>query len=140
LKNKRPIIVIDGYFPTCASMADILRDEGYAADCYMRERSAEQLQAEQPALIILDLHPPYYQDTLQLVEELRLQPATRATPVIVTTTTARLPNEVALALSRLRCAILVKPFDIGTFLLQVEQVLGDGRRPASGGWYLPALA
>jgi CheY-like chemotaxis protein len=139
LNNKRPIIVIDGYPPTCASMADILRDEGYIADCYTWEQSAEQLQAKQPALIIADLLPLDYQATLRLIEELRQHPATRAIPVIVTTTTARLPHEVALALSRLGCTSLVKPFDIDTFLSQVGQALGEGQ-PASGGWCLLALA
>lgn len=139
MKSKRPIIVIDGYAPTCTSMADILRDEGYCADCLLQLQTAEQLGARQPALIILELQLLYYEETLRLIEQLRQHQATRATPVLVTTTSARLPESLVAALNQLHCTLLLKPFDIDTFLTRVVQSLGEDRRPAIGGWCLPVL-
>jgi two-component system cell cycle response regulator DivK len=86
----------------------------------------EQVKAERPDLIILDLQLPAV-DGLTLARQLKADPATQGIPVLVTTAYAQVGNrERVLAAG---CSgFLAKPLDVRAFIQTVGRLLGESSR------------
>ncbi len=90
----------------------------------------EQVKAERPDLIILDLQLPAV-DGLTLARQLKADPATQGIPVLVTTAYAQVGNrERVLAAG---CSgFLAKPLDVRAFIQTVGRLLGESSRAWAG--------
>jgi two-component system, cell cycle response regulator DivK len=84
-----------------------------------------------PDLILMDLVLPHL-DGWEITRHLKANPATRHIPIIAFTAHV-LPEDIARALAAGCVAVIAKPFEISTFLSQVEAVLAQrGRQRAVG--------
>lgn len=94
----------------------LLESEGYTTICYPgRVANVSIISQSQLALILLELAPPESREMLIMLEQLRLDPVTMNTPLIVTSTQARMLERFSRSLARLDCIPLVKPFDVNDF-------------------------
>lgn len=84
-----------------------------------------QLQTVRPAVVLLDLGIPEI-DGLQLVQQLRSQPATQEIPVIAVTAMARARAEAMEA----GCSDFIeKPFELDHLIAKVQQYLPGKEHP-----------
>jgi CheY-like chemotaxis protein len=123
MRTNRTVMVTDSYPPIRALMTDVLIGEGYRARCCPEDRVTRAIQREQPDLIILELRRADPNTTLLLLDQIRRHNTTRATPVLVSSTDARLLADLAEPLHQLNCRTLVKPFNIQQLLTQVIEAL-----------------
>lgn len=106
-------------------MHDLLSEAGYRAVIHKESDSAYELvKAEQPALVVLDIRMDHQESGWQVLELLRLDPATAAIPVIVCSADAVALRAKAARLAELGCVPLEKPFDLDELLRLVEAALG----------------
>jgi two-component system, cell cycle response regulator DivK len=85
----------------------------------------------QPDLILMDLTLPHL-DGWETTRQLKANPATRHIPIIALTAHL-LQDDIARAVAAGCVAVIAKPFEISTFLSQVEAVLAQrGRQRAVG--------
>jgi CheY-like chemotaxis protein len=105
-------------------MLELLEGEGYRAKTYkVAEDAYHQLLDDQPSLIIVDIRMETPESGWQLIELLRLNPATRPTPIIVCSADAHALREKAAHLRERDCDVLQKPFDLDDLLAKVAIVL-----------------
>ena len=76
------------------------------------EETHEQLKSDRPDLVILDIRMDSRNTGWSLLNALKLDPATRDTPVIVTSGIPRELDEHEPWLRKHRIGILPKPFDL----------------------------
>jgi CheY-like chemotaxis protein len=106
-------------------MRELLTDEGY--ETYAFVQGADDYPAVRdlaPAAIILDIRLEHPEGGWDLLELLRLDPATAKTPIIVCSADVRALQERAVYLQTQRCQVLPKPFDLDTLLDLLRQALG----------------
>ena len=82
----------------------------------------EQIEKEQPALIITDILMPKM-DGFSLVHRLRLDPATRNIPVIFLSATYVAPEDKAFALTIGVTRFIEKPVDLANFFPVIDELL-----------------
>ncbi len=105
-------------------MYELLEGEGYRAKTYKVAQDAyHQLKEDQPGLIIVDIRMETPEAGWQLIELLRLNPATRPTPIIVCSADAQALREKAAHLRERDCDVLQKPFDLDDLLAKVATAL-----------------
>ena len=121
------ILVVEDHPLNRGLVVDILEAAGYTM--LQAEDGIgllEQVKAERPDLIILDLQLPAV-DGLTLARQLKADPATQGIPVLVTTAYAQVGNrERVLAAG---CSgFLAKPLDVRAFIQTVGRLLGESSR------------
>ncbi|MDP9310013.1 MAG: response regulator [Chloroflexota bacterium] len=120
----RRILVIDDNEEILALFHDLLSVEEY--EVVLSDFIAPNEIAElQPHLIILDYFSGHEPVGGQLVEQLKLQAATKHIPIIICTTasTARAEKDPAFIAEGVH--VVFKPFDVTDLLQKVEQALLD---------------
>jgi DNA-binding response OmpR family regulator len=119
-------ILVTNHDPTYLEMIqDLLQLEGYLEIiCVAAEAVLATAEAEQPGLILIDLHIGVAAQAWRSLDLLRLHPATTEIPIIICSTDPRLPVEKAQMLERLRCYYLEKPFNLETLLALLETIIG----------------
>src|SRR5437867_2235731 len=109
MRSDYTILVSDHYPTTCAFMAEALASEGYRVVCRPDlDVTVEDIRAARPDLVILELRRVDQDQTLLLLDQIRRLEATRATPMLVTSTDPRLLHELARPLQYLDCVTLAK--------------------------------
>jgi DNA-binding response OmpR family regulator len=108
--------------------AELLQGEGCTPLCCAAGQFnmglIEQMQAN---LLILELSQANPHAILDLLGELRRNPAIYELPVIVNSTSERLLKQFVAPLHNLGCVVLAKPFDLDTFFASVHMCLDTGR-------------
>lgn len=124
-QSQRRILVVEDDQPIRTLIDDILEDEGYTTLHAMDVASAlEVAEREEPDAILLDLGLPPTSG-LDVLEQLRANPATRHTPVVIVSgSAAPVGGEAS------ECDYLRKPFDVADLLEHVERAvaLADAER------------
>lgn len=106
-------------------MEQLLREEGYATTIMKISHEAfERLKREPPDLIVLDIWMGKPENGWELLNLLRLDPATARLPVIVSSTDVRDLEAKAPHLRAMGCDTLLKPFDLDTLLDKVNEAIG----------------
>lgn len=85
----------------------------------------EMIQKELPSLIVADILMPKM-DGFSLVHRLRIDPTTRAVPVIFLSATYVTPEDKAFALSLGATRFIEKPVDLAKFLPVIDRILTQG--------------
>jgi len=118
------IAVVDDDTDFLTLLTDLLEGEGYRARSLMVAGAAYQdLLALRPDLIILDVRMETPEAGWQLLELLKLTPATAATPVIMCSADAPFLRAKEAHLLERGCAVLEKPFDLDDLLRAVDDAL-----------------
>ncbi len=89
------------------------------------EEALSAIVKERPALIIADILMPKM-DGFSMVHRLRINPETRAIPVVFLSATYIAPEDKAFALSLGATRFIEKPVDLGKFLPIIERILKQG--------------
>ncbi|HEX5504683.1 MAG TPA: response regulator [Thermomicrobiales bacterium] len=103
--------------------------------CKESERAYPLIKERRPDLVILDIRMGNPEAGWQVLELLRLDPATTRIPVLVCSADAPSLRAKEGALRALRCDVLEKPFDLATLLAKVagglasDVATGAGRAP-----------
>jgi len=112
------VLVVEDDTDYAFLLATLLRHEGHSAiiaqDGYY---ALQRISAEQPDLIVLDLHLPLL-DGCDVLEDLRAHDT--ETPVVVV---SGMPDPKSRALAAGATAVLTKPLDIGDFLGTVSSIV-----------------
>lgn len=121
------VLVVDDDLATLALLHDILAPEGYRVACASTaDAGLSAVRQECPALILLDLRLETPDAGWRLLERLRTDPATAATPIIVCSADCRALCERAGELRARRCATIEKPFTLTGLLRHVARALATG--------------
>jgi two-component system, OmpR family, phosphate regulon response regulator PhoB len=116
------VLVVDGD-PACRRIiADILAEDGFVTETSTAlAANVDVVKQFAPDVVIIDLPGDTHGD-LELLDQLKSDADTRAIPVIVSSTDARLVQDLAVDLQRYRCQTILKPFEIETLLDAVRAV------------------
>jgi len=126
--SMRPtIVVINDDQAFLRIMVHLLAIGGYEMIPWLQGATAhEVINQTRPALVILDVRLQYPDEGLKVLELLRLDPATRAIPVILCSAD---PSFLAAKAQQLRTrgvAVLEKPFDLQELLDAIAREIGPG--------------
>ena len=114
------IVVVEDTPEVLDVIATVLTDEGYeVVQCSDGTRAAETVIREAPALVILDLRMTGV-DEWQVLDELRADPRTLYTPVIICSGAVDELRAAEAELNQRGCEVLAKPFDIGE-LVEIDR-------------------
>jgi CheY-like chemotaxis protein len=106
-------------------MDDLLSGEGYDTTIMKVSTEAfERIKALQPSLVIIDIWIQRADNGWELLNLIRLDPATVDIPVIVSSTDIRDLEAKEPLLRSLNCEILPKPFNLQTLLDKVNEAIG----------------
>jgi two-component system sensor histidine kinase/response regulator len=141
-RSDRTALVVDDDPFVLSALAELLCEEGFDVHTATNGFSASRLAQEcHPALILLDVKLPERSGG-DLLTELRDDPTTRDTAIVVVSANAHLLSEVELASAD---AVVSKPFDVNELLSVVQRELlhAAGRRAevapiAAGSHRVPA--
>jgi two-component system NtrC family response regulator len=123
------IVVVNDDSDYLTMIKDVLEDEGYAHVCCGTGKGAiELIKCTQPDVILLDVHVGIEAEIWRALDYIRLDPATKDTPVLICTTDPRLPEAKAAWLKRQHCTVLQKPFTIEDLLAMLEPIIGPAAR------------
>jgi CheY-like chemotaxis protein len=119
-------IIVTNHDPVYLDMIqDVLETEGYTrVFCMKAEDAFEAIQRELPDVILLDIHVGNEAEAWGLLDKIRLNAPTKATPVIICTTDPRIPQAKASWLVRQRCLILDKPFMVEDLMALLVPLIG----------------
>ncbi|MBI4492909.1 MAG: response regulator [Chloroflexi bacterium] len=116
------ILVIDDQRPVAEMLLAVLQELGYEVRvCVDAERAVQRALAFQPHLVILDLVMPGLSGK-DVLRELRAQPATAQTPVLLVTAYHAAAEQLQ-AHPGEGVQILEKPFDIEALVARVRQMI-----------------
>lgn len=122
----KTIAVVDDNTTFLDLMQELLTEEGYRVTSHTVGSDAyPTLREQQPALIILDIRMEHPESGWQLLEVLRLDPATVGIPAIVCSADAWALREKAAHLRELRADVLEKPFNLDELIVKVRAGIGD---------------
>ena len=106
-------------------MDDLLSEEGYETTILKVSTDAfEQIKELQPTLVVLDIWIQKVDNGWELLNLIRLDPATTKIPVIVSSTDIRDLQAKEPLLRSLNCDILPKPFNLQLLLDKVNEAIG----------------
>jgi two-component system, NtrC family, nitrogen regulation response regulator NtrX len=106
-------------------VCELLEDEGYQTVCYFSEHGAyEGIRESKPDLVILDLRMEHPESGVNVLELMKLDPATAAIPVILSSADGHFLRNNAQRLIDKGCDILEKPFHLDELLAKVERAIG----------------
>lgn len=105
-------------------MSTLLTEESYEVLVWRESEKAHAVIAENnPDLVILDVRLEHPEAGWQLLELLRLNPATAKIPVMVCSADSVFLREKAQLLHEKGCEVLEKPFDLDDLLDKVRKIL-----------------
>jgi CheY-like chemotaxis protein len=118
-----PILIVEDV-PNVLELLEVtLRFKGYAVNTARNgEEALEAIEKQQPALIVTDILMPKM-DGYAFVQKLRLNPETRAIPVVFLSATYVTPEDKEFALSLGAARFMEKPIDTEDFLLTVAELV-----------------
>lgn len=118
-----PILIVEDV-PNVLELLEVtLRFKGYAVITARNgEEALEVVSKTRPALIITDILMPKM-DGYAFVQKLRINPATRAIPVVFLSATYVTPEDKQFALSLGAARFMEKPIDTEDFLLTVAEIV-----------------
>lgn len=118
-----PILIVEDV-PNVLELLEVtLRFKGYAVNTARNgEEGLEAIEKERPALIVTDILMPKM-DGYAFVQKLRLNPETRAIPVMFLSATYVTPEDKDFALSLGAARFMEKPIDTEDFLLTVAELV-----------------
>jgi CheY-like chemotaxis protein len=125
-----PILVVEDV-PNVLELLEVtLRFKGYQVITARNGQEAmEQVQKEQPALVITDILMPKM-DGYALAHRLHSNPQTRQIPLIFLSATYVTPEDKHFAISLGAVRFIEKPIDTEEFLLTVAELLSQGPEAA----------
>jgi CheY-like chemotaxis protein len=127
--NQR-IVVANHDLQYLEMIKDVLEDHGYAeVFCTSADEAYAVIQRTLPGVILLDIHINNAAQAWSLLDKIRLNASTKATPIVICTTDPRIPQAKASWLNRQRCTILDKPFTIEDLLVVLEPLIGPPPAP-----------
>jgi CheY-like chemotaxis protein len=120
-----PILIVEDV-PNVLELLEVtLRFKGYAVITARNgEEALEVVSQQKPVLIITDILMPKM-DGYAFVQKLRLNPETRAIPVVFLSATYVTPEDRDFALSLGAARFLEKPIDTEDFLLTVAELVNE---------------
>jgi CheY-like chemotaxis protein len=114
------VLVVDDDPDILEAICDILEGEGYrVARARHGLEALLRVEAERPALILLDLMMPVM-DGVAFSHELRLRPAVRDVPIVVISADGNRQRAASVGAT----GYLAKPFDIDSLLAHVSGIAG----------------
>jgi CheY-like chemotaxis protein len=118
-----PILIVEDV-PNVLELLEVtLRFKGYAVNTARNgEEALESIEKQRPALIVTDILMPIM-DGYAFVQKLRLNPETRAIPVVFLSATYVTPEDKDFALSLGAARFMEKPIDTEDFLLTVAELV-----------------
>lgn len=118
-----PILIVEDV-PNVLELLEVtLRFKGYAVITARNgEEALEAISKTRPMLIITDILMPKM-DGYAFVQKLRINPATRAIPVVFLSATYVTPEDKQFALSLGAARFMEKPIDTEDFLLTVAEIV-----------------
>jgi CheY-like chemotaxis protein len=118
-----PILIVEDV-PNVLELLEVtLRFKGYAVITARNgEEALEVMTRQRPILIITDILMPKM-DGYAFVQKLRLNPATRAIPVVFLSATYVTPEDKDFALSLGAARFIEKPIDAEDFLLTIAELV-----------------
>jgi len=118
-----PILIVEDV-PNVLELLEVtLRFKGYAVNTARNgEEALEAIVKERPVLIVTDILMPKM-DGYAFVQKLRLNPETRAIPVMFLSATYVTPEDKEFALSLGAARFMEKPIDTEDFLLTVAELV-----------------
>jgi CheY-like chemotaxis protein len=120
-----PILIVEDVSNVLELLEVTLRFKGYAVITARNgEEALEVLSEQKPVLIITDILMPKM-DGYAFVQKLRLNPETRAIPVVFLSATYVTPEDRDFALSLGAARFIEKPIDTEDFLLTVAELVND---------------
>jgi len=115
------ILVVEDDDAIRGLVGEVLRSDGYdVREAANGVEALEQVRAERPDLIVLDLMMPVM-DGWAFVEECRRKPGCEEVPIVVTSASHDLPRTAERLRSLGVRTCLAKPFDIEGLLALVER-------------------
>jgi len=115
-------------------VCDLLVEEGFEAiACASGADAFQAIQQRTPELVILDLQMERSDSDLSVVQLMRLQPATIATPVILYSADGRTLREKQEYLRQQHCTVLEKPFNLHELLSMIESDIPAQAHAVSNG-------
>lgn len=124
--SPKTIAVVDDDTMFLELMHELLAEEGYQSTIHKSGTDAYTvLKERQPDLIILDVRMEHQETGWQLLELLRLDPATEQIPVIVCSADAQSLREKAAHLRERRADVLEKPFNLDELTAKVRATIGE---------------
>jgi two-component system response regulator (stage 0 sporulation protein F) len=116
----RTALVVDDDMFVLSALAELLCEEGFDVHTASNGFSASRVALEtHPAIILLDVKLPERSGG-DLLHELRQEPATRDSAIVVVSANTHLLSESELAEAD---AVVTKPFDVGELLTIVQREL-----------------
>jgi len=119
-KKKEPIVhiaIVEDEPSLREMMTFLLDDEGFAVIAWPSGAGAHaMILRERPDLLLLDLRLEESRTGMSVLNEIRNDPRTRATAVIVCSGDVRFLHEHGAMLRARGCGVIEKPFDIGELL------------------------
>jgi CheY-like chemotaxis protein len=118
-----PILIVEDV-PNVLELLEVtLRFKGYSVITARNgEEALEVMTRQRPALIITDILMPKM-DGYAFVQKLRLNPETRALPVVFLSATYVTPDDKEFALSLGAARFIEKPIDAEDFLLTIAELM-----------------
>ena len=128
--TRKHIVVINDSADILNLFADLLGEEGYrvTTDAFTVGIGAlhTHIKDLEPDLVILDLIIGREDFGWQLVQLLKMDPASKHIPLIICTGMARQVEELSGQLSNLGVGVVIKPFELTALLDQITDVMtGD---------------
>ncbi len=122
---RRHIAVVNDDTVFLQLMDDLLSEEGYETTIMKVSSDAfERIKQLQPSLIVLDIWMKTADSGWEVLNLVRLDPATVNIPVIVSSTDIRDLEAKEPLLRSLNCDILPKPFNLQILLDKVNEAIG----------------
>jgi CheY-like chemotaxis protein len=118
-----PVLIVEDV-PNVLELLEVtLRFKGYAVVTARNgEEAIEAIKKQRPALIVTDILMPKM-DGYAFVQKLRLNPETRAIPVVFLSATYVTPEDKEFALSLGAARFMEKPIDTEDFLLTIAELV-----------------
>jgi DNA-binding response OmpR family regulator len=126
------IAVVDDDGAYIEFVGELLADEGYQTIQSVGDHQAHaMIQREKPDLVILDIRLEHPDSGWQILQLLRLDPATTEIPVIICSADTQFLKEKEQQLRAQGYDMLEKPFDLDTLLEKVRASLEGTSRKIS---------
>jgi CheY-like chemotaxis protein len=126
--GKTPIVriaVVNENTMFLSLLDDLLTKQGYdVIVCKESSAAYEIIKKEKPDLVLLDIRREHQEGGWTVLELIKLDPATKSIPVIVTSADTGALEEQEENLRKLGYTILPKPFDLEGLLEKISEMLG----------------
>jgi DNA-binding response OmpR family regulator len=126
---KRPfIIVVNQDTAFLELMEELLTEEGYHTSIEKEgDKAYATIKKTKPDLVVLDIRINNPEAGFNVVDLMRIDPATENIPVIICSTATQIIRENEERLRAKNCDILMKPFNIDELLSKVQAIIGPAK-------------